>query len=303
MYNDLLRPAATSPLEAIPMILSLLLLCAAEATLAERLEPLIKAHKGVVAVAVKDLETGEAFYHDADRVMPTASLIKFPILLEALLQVDECKLSLADKFTLKESDKVPGSGLLTPYFSEGASFPVRDALRLMTAVSDNTATNLILDKVTIQAVNKRMADWGFAETRLNAKVFRGSTTSADRKRTDKYGLGSTTAREMCGLWELLMAGDKLRPPLKQAALGLLRRNDDKDKFARLLPAGVKVAHKDGSVSAARTDAGVVFAPKGAFIVVVLTDRNADRRWVRDNAGNVLCAKVARAAFDHFEAGR
>src|SRR5262249_50273707 len=146
-------------------------------------------------------------------------------------------------------------------------------------------------------------DWGFKETRLNAKVFRGSTTSVDKKRTAKYGLGSTTAREMAGLWELLMLTDKVRPPLKQAILHHLRNNSDKDKFPRLLPSGTAVAHKDGAVTGVRTDAGVIFSPKGAILVVVLTEGNADKRWVRDNAGNLFCAKVARAAWDHFNPAR
>ena len=268
--------------------------------LADRLAPLIRAHKGKVAVGVKHLDSGRTFFHNADEVMPTASLIKVCVLAEAYLQVGEGKISLRDKLELKEADKVPGSGILTTHFSEGASFPLRDCLRLMIAYSDNTATNLVLDRVGIKNVNKRMADWGLKQTRINAKVFRGATTSVDPARTKKYGLGSTTAREMVALFEQLAAGDRLRPALKQAVLGHLSRNEDKLKFTRLLPPGTRVAHKDGSVSDARTDAGVIYAPDGAIVVCVLTDRNADRRWAPDNAGNLLCAKVAKAVYDHFE---
>ncbi|MGL4551139.1 MAG: serine hydrolase [Gemmataceae bacterium] len=280
------------------MILLLLIACA-EPTLGERLKPLIAAYKGTATVAVKGLVTGEAFYHDADRVMPTASLIKLPVLIEAYLQADEGKVSLRDDVTLRDADLVPGSGVLTYHFSDGARFSLRDACRLMIAFSDNTATNLVIDRVSIPAVNARMASWGLKETKLNAKVFRGSTTSVDKERTAKYGLGSTTAREMADLWETLMLGDRVRPALKWAVVGHLKKNDDKDKFPRLLPPGTRVAHKDGAVTAVRTDAGVVFAPGGPIVVVVLTDGNADRRWVSDNAGNLLCAKVARAAYDHF----
>jgi beta-lactamase class A len=271
--------------------------------LAARLDPLIQAHQGKVAVGVKHLETGQTYFHRPDDVMPTASLIKVCVLIEAYLQCDEGKVSLRDKLTLKESDKVPGSGILTTHFSEGATLPLRDCVRLMIAYSDNTATNLVLDRVGIASVNKRMADWGLKETRLNAKVFRGSSTSVDPARTKKYGLGSTTAREMVALFEELGTGEKLRPALKQAVLGHLSKNDDKDKFGRLQLPGVRVAHKDGYVTAARTDAGILFTPAGALVVCVLTDGNADRRWVRDNAGNLLCARVARAVYDHFNPQR
>jgi beta-lactamase class A len=267
--------------------------------LSARLEPLAKAHQGKVALAVKHLVTGESYYLNADEVMPTASLIKVAVLIELYQQAEEDKFKLTDTVTLRESDKVPGSGILTYHFSEGASLPLRDAARLMIAFSDNTATNLILEKVGISNVNKRMEAWGLVNTKINAKVFRGSTTSVDPARTKKYGLGSTTAKEMATLFEELQTGSRFRSAPKQAMLGQLRSNEDKDKFIRLLPAGTKVVHKDGSVSDARTDAGVIHTPSGPVVVVVLTNDNKDRRWASDNAGNLLCARVAKEVYDHF----
>jgi beta-lactamase class A len=268
-------------------------------SLEARLTPLAQAHKGKVALAVKHLETGESYYFKADEVMPTASLIKVAVLIEAYQQADEGKLRLTDMVTLHDADKVPGSGLLTYHFSDGATFPLRDAVRLMIAFSDNTATNLVLDKVGIASVNRRMEVWGYPNTRLNAKVFRGSTTSVDPERSKKYGLGSTTAREMAGLMEELQVGERCRPPLKQCILGHLRKNDDKDKFPRLLPPGTAVAHKDGSLSDTRTDAGILYTPGGPVAVCVLTNGNEDHRWQSDNAGNLLCARVAKEVYDHF----
>jgi beta-lactamase class A len=268
-------------------------------SLEDRLAPLAKAHMGKVAIAVKHLDTGETYYLNADEVMPTASLIKVAVLIEAYQQADEGKVKLTDTVTLRESDKVPGSGILTTHFSEGTSLTLRDAVRLMIAFSDNTATNLVLDKLGIKAVNARMEAWGLPNTKINAKVFRGSTTSVDPARTKRYGLGSTTAREMVKLMEELQTGTRTRPPLKQAILRHLRTNEDKDKFTRLLPPGTKVVHKDGAVNDARTDAGLIETPTGMVAVCVLTDGNDDRRWVRDNAGNLLCARVAREVYDHF----
>src|SRR6516165_10009815 len=102
-----------------------------QSDLATRLSSLAKSHKGKVAIAVKHLETGESFYLDADAVMPTCSLIKLPVLIETYLQADEGKFKLTDKVALKEADRVPGSGILTYHFSEGASLSVRDLTRLM----------------------------------------------------------------------------------------------------------------------------------------------------------------------------
>jgi beta-lactamase class A len=286
---------------ALFVLLSLAAACRAEdvPSLEARLAPLAKAHKGKIAIAVKHLSTGESYYLNADEPMPTASLIKVAVLIETYMQVQEGKVKLTDTVTLHDADKVPGSGILTRLFSDGATFSLRDAVRLMIAVSDNTATNLVLDKVGIVPVNKRMEEWGFPNTKINAKSFRGSTTSVDPERTKKYGLGSTTAREMTGLLEDLLLSERVKPGPKQCILGHLRSNEDTDKFPRLLPPDAALAHKDGAVNDARTDAGILYTPNGVIVVCVLTTDNEDRRWVKDNAGNMICAKVAKEVYDHF----
>lgn len=287
----------------LPLMPLLLCLPAADPApgLEARLAPLARTHKGKVAIAVKNLETGVSYYLHADEPMPTASLIKIAVMIEVFQQADAGKLKLTDVITLHDEDKVPGSGVLTDHFSAGATFTVRDALRLMMGLSDNTATNLLLDRIGIRAVNQRMQAWGLPNTRINAKVFRGDTTSVAPERTRRFGLGSTTAREMVRLLEELQLGTRNRPAPKQAILGLLRRNKDKDKFTRLLPPGTVVGHKDGSTHDTRTDAGLIHTPGGVVAVCVLTTNNEDQRWDHDNAGNLLCARVARAVYDHFAA--
>lgn len=270
-----------------------------ETSLESRLAPLAEAHQGKVAIAVKNLQTGESYYRNADEVMPTASLIKVAVLIELYQQAQEGKVKLTERVTLRKADKVPGSGVLTDHFSEGADFSLRDAARLMMTFSDNTATNLVLERTGIKPVNESMKEWGFPETRINAKVFRGSTTSVDRDRTRRYGLGSTTAREMASLMEQLQMSDRLRPVYKLAVLNHLAKNDDKYKFKSLLPESVVVMHKDGSLDDTRTDAGLIHTPGGIVAVCVLTNKNKDHRWKPDNAGNVLCARVAKEVYDYF----
>jgi beta-lactamase class A len=279
---------------------SLLLVAAGPAPDLEiRLGPLARAHKGRVAIAVKNLETGECYYLHADEVMPTASLIKVAVLIEAYQQADEGKVKLTETVTLRATDKVSGSGILREHFSDGATFPLRDAVRLMIAFSDNTATNLVLDRVGLAAVNKRMEEWGFPHTRIHHKSFRGDTTSIDPEGTRRYGLGATTAREMGRLMEELQVGERNRPAIKQTLLGHLRHNKDRDKFPRLLPPDTVLMHKDGSTERVRTDAGLLHTPGGVVALCVLTADNEDRRFHPDNAGNLLCARVAREVYDHF----
>jgi D-alanyl-D-alanine carboxypeptidase (penicillin-binding protein 5/6)/beta-lactamase class A len=270
------------------------------ASLEERLAPLAKAHKGKVAIAVKHLETDVAWTLGGDEVMPTASLIKFPVLIEVYWQVLEGKLKLTDMLTLKDSDKVQGSGILTYHFSEGATFSLKDCCRLMIAFSDNTATNMVLDKIGIPSTNRRMATLECPNTRINAKVFLGSKTSIDPDRTKKYGLGSTTCNEMIKLLELVHQGKVVNKDSCKEMLDHLKKCEDKDCFTKLLPAGTVVAHKTGSVSDIKTDAGIIYIKgSGPVALCVLTWENEDKRYAPDNAGSVLCARVAREVYDYF----
>jgi beta-lactamase class A len=272
---------------------------AQEKTLAARLLPLIKAHHGKVAVAVKQLDGGETYYLDADEEMPTASLIKFMIMLEVYMQVSEEKVKLSDMLTLREKDKVPGSGILTYHFSEGATFSLRDATRLMMVFSDNTATNLVLDKIGLPSTNKRMEAWGYKGTRLNAKVFLGAKTSLDPERTKKFGLGSTTARETIMMLVKVHQGKIVSPEVCKEMLGHMKKCDDKLKLKHFLPANLEVAHKSGTVEAARTDAGILYLPSGPVAVCVLTAQNQDKAWKDDNEANVVIGRIAQQVVEHY----
>jgi beta-lactamase class A len=260
--------------------------------------PIIDAHKGKVAVAVKHLGTGESFTYHEDDVMPTASLIKLPVMIETYRQAAAKKIDLSTMVVLKETDKVPGSGILTTHFTAGARFTLRDAVRLMIAYSDNTATNLVLDAIGIGSTAATMDAIGYPNTKIHSKVFRRET-SVFPERSKKYGLGSTTAREMVRLCEALYRKDVVSPKASEEMLAHLRTCEDRDKFPKLLPPEAKLAFKTGSLADTRTAAGILEWPGGPVVLCVLSYENEDKRWVPDNAGNRLCADVARAVYDHF----
>ena len=268
-----------------------------DSPLARRLAPLIDKHGGKVAIAVKHLKTGETFTYQADEPMPTASLIKLAVMVEAYRQAEAGKLDLAAPVTLKAEDKVQGSGILTSHFSPGTTISLRDAIRLMIVYSDNTATNLVLDKTSIAAVGEAMEKLGFPSTKIHAKVFRGDTSIAP-ERSKKFGLGSTTAGEMIGLLEQLHAGKLAREASTREMLDHLYACEDK-RLTKLLPSGTKVAQKTGSVSAVRTVAGIIDTPGGPIALCILTADNQDQRFSDDNAATVLCGKIAREVYDRF----
>ncbi len=303
-----LRPTCTALakyLFAIALFTLISALRAAEPSALEKaILPIAEAHKGKIAVAVKNFATGESYQLRGDEVMPTASLIKLGVMIEAYQQGEDKKVKLEQALTLKAEDKVPGAGILTLHFSDGATFPLKDAIRLMMVYSDNTATNMVLDAIGIREVNERMEKLGLKETKINAKVYKGSTTSVDKARTDKYGLGSTTANESLKLLELLHTGKVVSAAACEAMLGHMKANDDREMAVRFLPAGTVVAHKSGAVNNARTEAGIIYVPDPAdkkkkipVAFCVLTDGNEDVRWVVDNAGQVTIAKIAKAVYD------
>lgn len=267
--------------------------------LARRLVPLIEAHQGDVAVAVENLKTGERFAWRVDEAMPTASLVKFPILIELYRQADAGQVDLDRTLTLRETDKVPGSGILTAHFTPGATFTLRDAARLMIAFSDNTATNLVLDQIGLASTTETMRRLGCPNTSLHHKVFLGDTTSIAPERSRQFGLGSTTAAEMLRLFAALERKELASEKSCEAMLAHLKACEDHHKFRRFLPEGTVVAFKTGSLDEVRTAAGILYAPAGPVALCVLTARNKDHSWAVDNAGDRLCADVAREVYAHF----
>jgi len=270
----------------------------AKESLADVLQPAIDQHHGDVGLAIKNLKTGESFHYRAEEPMPTASLIKFPVMIATYRAIEDGKLSLDDKIELKKEDQVVGSGMLSSHFSPGTMLSLRDAIHLMIVFSDNTATNLVIDKLGLPVTTEYMTTLGLKETRLNSKVFRRDT-SLNKDRSLKYGLGSTTANEMIQLLERLEKKELVSEKASEQMLEHMYANDDKLKVPRLLPAGTKVAHKTGSVNESRTDAGIINSTAGPIAFAILTDKNKDHRWTDDNEGDAFCAKVGSLVYQYF----
>lgn len=267
------------------------------------IRPLIDGHRGRVAVAVRQLEGGDAaFLHQADVPMPTASLIKFPVMIEAYRQAESGAVRLDAMIELADADKVPGSGILTTHFSSGTRLSLRDAIRLMIAFSDNTATNLVLRSIGLPATAATMESMGMPHTKIHAFVFRRES-SIFPKRSEEFGLGSTTALDMITLLGRLHRKELGSPDACAAMLDHLLACDDRTKIARFVPRTVRFAHKTGAVTDVRTDAGILFLPAGPVAVCVLTCRNEDRRWDDSNAGEVLCGRIGEAVAARFGGGK
>ncbi len=282
------QPAATGP-SGSPQIEELRV----------QLAPLLDKHMGQVAVAIKHVPSGQTLLHNAQQVMPTASLIKFPLMVATYQAIANGRTSLDAQIVVRQEDLVPGSGVLTDHFAPGVVLRLRDAIRLMIVFSDNTATNLVVDQVGLGATAELMQGLGLTETKLNSKVYQRET-SIFPERSQSYGLGSTTAEEMLKLLEMLDQEQLVSTEASREMAAHLYACDDKSKLCRLLP-GVKIAHKSGSINATRCDAGWIDGPGGRVLICVLTTDNADKSWGDDNAGELLCARIAQTTYAHFNA--
>lgn len=266
--------------------------------LAERLQPLIERHSGKVTIAIKHLGTGETFAYREKEVVPTASLIKFPVLIEYYKQLEEGKFRSDLVVPLRDEDKVPGSGILTDHFLKGTAIPLETAAHLMITYSDNTATNLVLEHVGIASVAKTMVDLGLPDTQIHSKVFRRDTSIAP-ERSQKYGLGSTTAADMLFLLERIHERKLVSETASKKMMEHLLSCDDKTKLLRFLPKEVKGYHKTGAVNESRTDAGLFETPSGWIAMVCLTSENEDKSWGDDNAAEIFCGRIAEEAYAYF----
>ena len=261
------------------------------ARLHRTLDSLANAHHGVVGYAVHNLDTGERLALRGDSTFPTASLIKVSVLATLFELVEHDSVSLDDRITVMRIDKVPGSGMLQ-YLHDGLEITVRDAAFLMSTVSDNTATNLLLDKVAIRRTWKKMESLGLMRTKIHHKSFRRDLTSVAMDSSMKYGLGVTTPNEMARLFALLAQGKAVSARADSTMLDILASNTKDDMLQRYAD-GVWFAHKDGEDNDKRTECGL-FRLQSRVVVCALTKENKDQRWVVDNEAQVTLANIGRA---------
>jgi beta-lactamase class A len=281
---------------------------AIEARVAARLE----SFRGSVGVYAVHLGTGETIAVNADTRFPTASLIKTGVMVEVFQRLEAGRLTREQLVPLTDGIKVGGSGVLHS-LRGGSSWSVADLLFLMIALSDNTATNMLIGLTGTQSVNERMVSLGLKQTRLYRPTFRGGQADAFPEEEKEYGLGSSTPREMATLMERIARGQAVSAAASKEMEALLGKQQIHEVLCRLLPGsgeGVSVAHKtgqdeeklpdaSGAPGSVRTDAGIVTTPKGRYAIAIFARRAADMRWTVDNEALVAGAEVSRLVFDHF----
>lgn len=242
---------------------------------------------GVMGYVIKDLKTGESFERNPDLVFPQASSIKLTILLELLRQDQEGKLSLDEKHTLRRSETVGGDAILYMLGDGTVTMTLRDLATFMVVLSDNSATNILIDRVGMTNVNAEVQRLGLTQTKLRRHMM-------DLEAAQHGDENVSTPREMARLLEKVRAGQALDAAHTREYFRLLELPKESE-FHTALPDTVRIADKPGSLEAVRCDTGIVEIPGHPFVISVMTTYLAN-----GNAGQEAIEKVARLAYDYFD---
>jgi len=241
---------------------------------------------GVLGVYVRDLATGATVELRPDEVFPTASSIKLAVLYELYRQAEEGRVDLGE-VTHPPVPRVGGGGILQE-LGDRVSLTWRDLAVLMIGWSDNEATNVLVRRVAMDAVNRRLDALGLPRTRLRRQMM----DLAAARRGDE---NVSTPREMARLAEIVAKGEGLAPERARDLLAVATVPDEGSHFRRGLPGGVRAISKPGALEGVRCEAAWVDVPSRPYSVAIMTAylrREAD--------GEAAIAEISAAVYETFD---
>ena len=282
------------------------------------LEAIARRFEGTLAVCSTRLDESNATLEvGGDEVFPSASLILIAVALEVFCQVDEGALALGERITVKSADKVVGPGVLGA-LAEGLAPTIGDLVFLAMAVNDNTAANLLIERVGIFSVNRRLGSLGLEKTRLAGKLFVDETkngppspedfgASAAVAREDRdSGRGERspmTARELTRLLTSIHRRERLPAAACEGLLDALSKAQTASAIRRGLPEArfrdrtpARLYLKTGALRGVVNEACIVATERSAYAVTMLTKGSRDLRPTQDNVGRAALAEASRVVY-------
>jgi beta-lactamase class A len=248
---------------------------------------------GVMGVALEDLTTGQKFLLHEDEVFPQASSIKIAVLAELYHQQQlsaggvSGKAKLTDLYTVNTKDLVQDSDIMSGLTPEVTRVTNRDLATMMVAVSDNSAANVLIDRLGMENVNVLLDSLGLAHTRLRRKMM-------DLKAAGEGRENISTPLEMMTLLEQIYRGKVLNGEMTDDFFKMLSTHKS-SAMSRDLPEGVRCADKPGDLEGVRTDSGIVFAENRPYAISVMTTYLHNER-----DGAEAIARISVAAYSLFD---
>ena len=261
-------------------------------SLDSRIRAEIAPFKGKVFLYAKNLDTGQAYSFNGDERVRTASTIKIAVMIEAFARVADGRAKWTDELILTKASRYGGSGIL-PELGDGLRLTLQDAVRLMMVLSDNTATNMVLDYLTTDAVNERMNSLGFKATRIMRRVG-GGGESKEGKLGDnlkRFGLGAATPHEMVQIMEKLERGEIVSREASKQMLDLMKREQGRNSVGRNMP-GVPMASKYGALDALRSCVAILYTKQGKIAIAITVDEMPEVVWTVDNPAYLLMMRLS-----------
>lgn len=264
---------------------------ASKARMESAIKERLQSFKGKVSLFAKNLDTGEVYESGADDRVRTASTIKIAVMVEAFARVAEGKANWTDELVLTKAARYSGSGVL-PELADGLRLTLRDAVNLMMVVSDNTATNMVLDYLSTDAVNARMDSLGFKQIRILRRVGSGGESKEGKEVDNKrFGLGVATPREWVRLLEKLERGEIVNTTSSKEMIELMKREQARYAIGRSqwdLP----MASKYGALDRLRSAVGIIYSPRGRIAMAISCDDMPDVMWSVDNPAYLLMSDLS-----------
>jgi beta-lactamase class A len=242
---------------------------------------------GVMGVAIEDLKAGDQFFLHENEVFAQASSIKIAILATLYDEAQKGKLKLTDLYIVQASDLVPDSDIMGGLTPGVTRITLRDLATMMVAVSDNSATNVLIDRVGMENVNALLDSRRLSNTRLRRKMMDLQAAKEGRENI-------STPREMMTLLAAIYRGEVLKHENLDDFFKVLSTNKD-SWIPRDLPAGLKIANKPGALEGVRNDSGIVFVEGRPYVICVMTAFLQNER-----DGEQAISKVSFAAWRMFD---
>jgi beta-lactamase class A len=263
----------------------------------DQLFEITKDFSGTIGFYALRLEDDFCLSHNPTEVFPAASVIKLHLLIAALQRVQMGQLQLNNRIALPEAEIVLGSGLLQK-LEVGALLTLQDYLTLMIIVSDNTATNMVIDILGgRETINTQLETWDLGSTRIVGKLM----LPPERKNPEQLAgkMHEIKPLEVVGILKALYEGKLLNPELTALALEILKKQEYTEMIGRLLPTGTVTATKSGQIMGVRNDVGFVLANK-AYAVAICSKGCSDLRYHIDNEAIWTIAKISKLIFDFMQ---
>lgn len=235
-----------------------------------------------IAVVMPD---GGRFTHNAERRFVAASTVKIPIMIELFRQIDDGKHALADRYQLRRADRAAGSGVML-HLHDGMEFTLKDLTYLMMSISDNTATNVLIDRVGMEQVNSTMRELGMTGSALNRKM-----GQRDESRPDKENWA--TPSDYATAVAALLNGQVASPSSCAQMIAMLEKQQNDRRIARHVPKHLRWGSKTGSLPGVVNDVGFIETARGPMIVSIFCE-HADRHLAEQTIGDITQAALKQA---------